>query len=291
MADSRLFPSRRWLCRGRWVDLTRTLVMGIVNATPDSFFPGSRTPDAKAALDRAKTLLAEGADILDIGGESTRPGAAAVSEDEEIARICPVVSALTRETDALISVDTRRTRVAAAALEAGAHIINDVQGVAPDEGMWRLIAESGAGYVLMHSRGTPETMDRLTDYSGDVVGAVRETLETALEALLALGCRPEQVMFDPGLGFAKTHADSLRLLGSVAQIGRRAPVLIGASRKRFIGEITGEREPEKRLAGSLGTALRAAEDGAAVVRVHDVRATRDALCVFENPLFEGRREC
>ncbi len=284
--------NRFWQCRGRLVPLSRTLLMGIVNATPDSFFSGSRAASTDEAVARALRLVAEGADILDIGGESTRPGSLPLSAGDEIARICPVVEALARQTDALISVDTRHAAVAAAALEAGARIINDVQGTGPDPDMPGVIAASGAGYVLMHMRGTPQTMAALTDYpGGDAVGAVGRALEEARLALIARGCRPEQIMIDPGLGFAKTAEDSLRLLGAVARFNEIAPVLIGASRKRFIGAFTGEDDPAGRLPGSLGAALRAAADGAAVVRVHDVKATRDALRIFTGAVFSEEKAC
>lgn len=273
--------NRFWQCRGRSVPLNRTLLMGIVNATPDSFFSASRTAALEAAVARALQLEAEGADVLDIGGESTRPGSEPPSIAAEIDRVCPVIEAVAARSDVLISVDTRHAAVAAAALEAGAHIINDVQGTIPEPAMPALIAASGAGYVLMHMRGTPQTMGMLTDYpDGDVIGAVLRDFESARLALVAAGCTAEQIVLDPGLGFAKTAADSLRLLGAVQIFDAIAPVLIGASRKRFIGAFTQEDDPAGRLPGSLGAALRAAADGAAVVRVHDVKATRDALRIF-----------
>lgn len=266
-----------WKCRGRPVACDPPLVMGIVNVTPDSFYPASRMGAPERAVAHGLRLAAEGADILDVGGESTRPGASPVSPEEEIGRVVPVIRALAAALpDTLLSVDTRHAAVAKAALEAGAHILNDVAGCDPDAGMWELVAESGAGYVLTHARGTPQTMDSLTDYA-DVVAEVRAALRVATERLAALGADPAQIVWDPGLGFAKTHADSWRLLGATARLAAGGrPVLIGASRKRFLG---GE-DAAARGPASVGAALWAAAQGACAVRVHDVAETVQALRAF-----------
>ncbi len=257
------------------------LVMGIVNATPDSFYAGSRTPGAEEAIVRGRRLVAEGAAGLDVGGESTRPGADPVAPEEEAARVVPVIRGLRAACPGtLLSVDTRRTAVARAALEAGADIVNDGSGCTPDEGMWELVAASGAGYVLMHMRGDPTTMDSLTAY-GDVVTAVAGALVSCAGRLEATGAHPEQIALDPGLGFAKTHRDSLRLLAATARFAALPyPWLVAASRKRFLGEAAGCPDAEARGPASVGAALWAISEGADMVRVHDVRETVQAVRVF-----------
>lgn len=269
-----------WMCGKKKVALDRPLVMAIVNVTPDSFYAGSRVPECGDAVTRGIEAVAAGADILDVGGESTRPGAAPVPLDEELRRVVPVTEALRAALpETLLSVDTRHTEVARAALSAGADIINDVSGCAPDAGMWETVAERGAGYVLMHARGNPETMDALTDY-GDVVEQVLAELADGLRRLTAMGADRRQILIDPGLGFAKTHADSLRLLAATPRFAALGPTLVAASRKRFLGDITGQREAAGRGAASVAAALCAAAGGAAAVRVHDVRETVDALRVW-----------
>lgn len=250
--------------------------MGILNVTPDSFFADSRVEGVRAAVARGEALLAAGAGILDVGGESTRPGAAPVSPEEEAARVVPAIRALAAAfPEAVLSVDTRHTAVARAAVAAGAHIVNDVAGCAPEPGMWELVAETGAGYVMTHARGTPETMDALTAYA-DVVGEVEAALREATARLVALGARRGQIAWDPGLGFAKTHADSWRLLGATARFAASGhAVVIGASRKRFLGG-----EAQGRGPASVGAALWAASQGAAAVRVHDVAETAEVMGAF-----------
>lgn len=269
------------MCRGRAVTFGAPLVMGIVNATPDSFYAGSRTPGVEAAVARGRRLFEEGAAVLDVGGESTRPGAAPVTPEEEAARVAPVIRGLRAACPgALLSVDTRHTAVARVALEAGADIINDVSGCAPEAGMWDLVAASGAGYVLMHMRGTPQTMDALTHYD-DVVTAVSGALVSCAGRLEACGARAAQIMLDPGLGFAKTHGDSLRLLAATARFAALPyPWLVAASRKRFLGEVADCPEAEARGPASVGAALWAVGEGADMVRVHDVRETVQAMRVF-----------
>ena len=257
------------------------LVMGIVNATPDSFYAGSRTPNVEEAIARGKQFFEEGASVLDVGGESTRPGADFVEPEEEAARVVPVLHGLRVACPGvLLSVDTRHTLVARAALEAGADIINDVSGCTPDVGMWELVAASGAGYILMHMRGNPQTMDALTHYD-DVVTAVSGALVSCAERLEARGARAAQIMLDPGLGFAKTHRDSLRLLAATARFAALPyPWLVAASRKRFLGEVANCPEVEARAPASVGAALWAVGEGADMVRVHDVRETVQAMRVF-----------
>lgn len=280
-AIMRHFSGKRWLCGGRSIVFDRPWVMGIVNVTPDSFYSGSRTPGVAEAVARGEALWRAGAACLDVGGESTRPGAEAVSVADEIARVVPVLKGLRAACPGvLLSVDTRHTAVARAAIAAGAEVVNDVAGCAPDVGMRELVAETGVGYVLMHARGTPQTMDRLVEYR-EVVGDVERELMGAVAGLMAAGVREGQLMLDPGLGFAKRHADSLRLLGATAHFaGLRYPYLVAASRKRFLGEVTGRSQAEERGAASVGAALWAIAQGADMVRVHDVAETVDALRVF-----------
>lgn len=269
-----------WFCGQRHVVLDTPWVMGIVNVTPDSFYGGSRVPECSAAVSRGLQMVADGAKILDIGGESTRPGATPVTQAEECARVIPVIEALRSACPQLIlSVDTRHTATAAAAIAAGADVINDVAACTPDAGMWELIASSGAGYILMHARGTPQTMDQLVTYE-DVVASVLNTLVDRAQTCMALGVKREQIVLDPGLGFAKTAHDSLVLLASTAQFAAWGPTLIAASRKRFLGDLTRRAVAEERQAASVGAALAAVAQGAALVRVHDVRETVDALNVF-----------
>lgn len=246
-----------------------TLVMGILNVTPDSFSDGGRYLDPAAAAAHGLAMAAEGADLLDVGGESTRPGAPEVPVEEEIARTVPVVERLAREAGAPISIDTRKPAVAAAALAAGAAIVNDVTGAA-DPTMFEVVRDAGAGLVLMHMRGTPETMRELTDYR-DVVGEVRDHLAARVEAAVSAGVPFECLAVDPGIGFAKDADQSLRLLRelpALAGIGR--PIVVGPSRKSFIGHVLGG-EAADRVEGTAAAVAWAAARGAHVVRVHDVR--------------------
>jgi dihydropteroate synthase len=270
----------RWQLRQRVIEFgRRPLVMGIVNVTPDSFSDGGNYLDAEAAVAHAERLVAEGVDILDVGGESTRPGAEPVAVEEELGRVVPVVERL-RARSVPMSVDTMKPEVARAALDAGAHIINDVSGFR-DPAMVRVAAELGAGAVVMHMRGTPRTMQNDPRYV-DVVGEVAEFFEERLRVLEESGIPPEAVCLDPGIGFGKTLDHNLELLanlGAFARFGR--PVCLGVSRKGFIGKLCG-REKHERLAGSLAVACFAAARGEAqVLRVHDVAATRDAAVLLD----------
>ncbi|MGL4550573.1 MAG: dihydropteroate synthase [Gemmataceae bacterium] len=268
----------RWTVRDRVLDLgPRALVMGIVNVTPDSFSDGGRFSDADRAVAHARQLIAEGADLLDIGGESTRPGAEPVSTDEEIRRVVPVIEALAGSVP--LSIDTMKASVARAALAAGAHVVNDVTSLR-DPDMAAAVRDAGAGLVLMHMRGTPQTMADQTDY-GDVVAEVAGFLEARLRAAMDLGIDGSRIALDPGIGFAKRSWHNWALLarlGELARLGR--PVLLGVSRKGFLGKV-GDRPPDQRLPASLACACDAVSRGTArVVRVHDVGATRYAIDVL-----------
>ena len=269
---------RVWLCRDRRIPLGRTLVMGIVNVTPDSFSDGGLWFDAGRAVARGLELAAEGADLLDVGGESTRPGAAEVDEAEELRRVLPVVRSLAGACGVPLSVDTRHAAVARAAVAEGACIVNDVMPFAGDAAMAEAVRETGAGVVAMHMRGTPQTMARDTAYA-DVVAEVETALRAALAYAEAQGIARERVVIDPGIGFAKDTAQNVALLAATARLARVAPLLVGASRKRFIGELCAEPSAAERVGGSVGAAVWCALQGASVVRVHDVKATRQALTV------------
>ena len=270
--------SRVWRCCEKRLPLAPALIMGIVNVTPDSFSDGGRCFDADRAVAHGLRLVSEGADILDIGGESTRPGAAEVGEEEELRRVLPVIRALADHGGAALSVDTRRASVARAAVAAGACIVNDIMPFAGDESMAAVVRETGAGLVLMHMRGTPQTMARLAAYD-DVVAEVEAALRAALSYAQEQSIPRESVVIDPGIGFAKATAHNVAVLASIERLARLAPVLVGASRKRFIGELCGEPSAEARVGGSVGAAVWSVLQGASVVRVHDVQATRQALTV------------
>ncbi|MDP9394146.1 MAG: dihydropteroate synthase [Actinomycetota bacterium] len=255
--------------------------MGVLNVTPDSFSDGGAYLDASAAIAQGERLLAEGADILDVGGESTRPGAGRVDADEERRRVLPVVRALAGA-GAVVSVDTMRAETAAAALDAGAAIVNDVSGGLADEAMPRLVAGSGVPYVAMHWRGHSDTMQQRSSYA-DVVTDVRRDLAARLHALAAAGVDPEQVVLDPGLGFAKQPEDNWPLLARLEDLqGLGRPLLVGASRKAFLGRVLAvpggtPRPAEDRDDATAAVSALAAAAGAWCVRVHAVRATRDAV--------------
>ncbi|WP_314455307.1 dihydropteroate synthase [uncultured Actinomyces sp.] len=274
-----------------WVPRGRTLLMGVLNVTPDSFSDGGRWVDPEAAVAHARELISQGADIIDIGGESTRPGAQRVDVDTEISRVLPVVRALVAEggdggmthgaaDGAIISVDTIHAATAEAAIDAGAHIINDVSGGLADPAMHGLIARTGVVYVCQHWRGDPETMDRLTGYPGGVVTGVEAELRERLAGLDAAGVDRSQVVVDPGLGFAKTHEQSWELLAAtarlIADLGQ--PLLVGSSRKRFLAQAAeADATPVQRDAVTAATTALAAAAGAWAVRVHEVPANRAAV--------------
>jgi len=248
----------------------RTLVMGVINVTPDSFSDGGRFLDPERAVGAGIVMSTEGADLLDVGGESTRPGAIAVSPDEELDRVVPVIKRLAAELPGLpISVDTRKATVAEAAIDAGATIVNDVSA-GRDPRMFEVVGASGVGMVLMHMRGDPDTMATMTEYV-DVVQDVKEALRAWIGAAIEAGVTEDRLAVDPGLGFAKTADQSLTLMreiGRFAELGR--PVVAGPSRKSFIGRATGT-EVDDRVEGTAGAVAWLAAHGAHVVRVHDVR--------------------
>lgn len=267
------------LAQRRW-----PLLMGIVNVTPDSFHDGSRFASPGDAAEHARRLIDEGADIIDLGGESTRPGAQPVAADEELRRVMPVLEALCGA-GVPLSVDTRQPAVMRAALAAGATMINDVSALrAP--GALEAVAGTDASVCLMHMQGEPRTMQEAPRYA-DVVGEVTAFLEARIGACLAAGISRQRIVVDPGFGFGKRFEDNLALAGALPSLARLAPVLVGLSRKSMIGAMTG-RAAADRLAGSVSAALWAARRGAAILRVHDVAATRDALAVWRQLEGEGR---
>lgn len=259
------------------------LVMGIVNVTPDSFSDGGRYLDAAAALAHGLELVQQGAAILDIGGESTRPGAAPVSEAEELRRVLPVIEGLARRVNVPLSIDTMKPAVARAALAAGACIVNDVGANRSEDVMSQIVAEAGAGYVCMHMQGVPRTMQAEPVYA-DVVREVGEFFDDRRRRLQAAGVTEEQVVFDVGIGFGKTLEHNLQLLRGLAgfrKLGR--PLLLGVSRKSFIGRLAGA-EVEKRLPGSLACACWAVAQGVQLLRTHDVAETAQAVRMTETLL-------
>ncbi len=256
------------------------LVMGIVNVTPDSFADGGRFFDAEKAVAHALELVAQGAEILDVGGESTRPGAAPVSEAEELRRVIPVIEQLTRRVKVPVSIDTVKPAVAKAALAAGASLVNDVAANRDDDAMWRVVAETGAGYIVMHMQGTPQTMQSEPHYD-DVAREVGEFFAERLTRLAACGVTTEQVALDPGIGFGKSVAHNLQLLGALRGFTRFArPLVLGVSRKSFIGKIVAA-DAAQRLPGSLACASLAVEAGVQIIRAHDVPETVQAVRVTE----------
>jgi dihydropteroate synthase len=264
------------LPRGRVLDLGRPRVMGVLNVTPDSFSDGGRHVSLDAAVARAFEMAEEGADVVDVGGESTRPGAREVPEDEERRRVLPVIEALEkRGFERPISIDTRRAVVARDALAAGASIVNDVTALR-DEAMAGVVARARAAVILMHMKGTPETMQGEAVYD-DVVASVTRTLEERVAFARSAGIQRECVLVDPGLGFAKKPEHNWALLARLDRLAAIAPVVVGASRKSFLGALLGGRPPLERASAGLGVAVAATLKGARVVRTHDVRATVDAL--------------
>ena len=272
----------RWRFGNHDLDLThRGLIMGIVNVTPDSFSDGGRFNDHGRAVEHALTLIAEGADILDIGGESTRPGAEPVDEAEELRRVLPVIRAVRSQTSALISIDTMKAAVARAALDAGADIINDVTGLRGDSAMPRLAAETKAGIVVMHMTGTPQTMQANPHYD-DVVIEVRSWFENRLRLLENEGIAPERVVLDPGFGFGKTLEHNLALMRDLPQLSvSDRPLLVGVSRKSMIAKVLHTDAMEDRFWPTIALSAYARENGARIVRVHDVKPNREALRMME----------
>jgi dihydropteroate synthase len=269
-----------WQCAGRALDLARVAIMGILNVTPDSFSDGGVYGDAATAVAAGLRLVADGADILDIGGESTRPGATPVPAEEELRRVLPVIESLRAQSDVLISIDTTKAEVARAALSAGAQIINDVSAATADAEMLEVARTSGAGLVLMHMRGTPQTMLRDAVYD-DVVAEVRLYLSQRLAAVTAAGLDPLRVVLDPGIGFAKEFEHDVTLFRRLRELTTLPrPLLMAASRKRFLGRITGADAGDRDVETAAAMAL-AVQAGARIVRVHNVGLVRRAVRVAE----------
>ena len=270
----------------RFVLGPRTWLMGVVNVTPDSFSDGGLYLDAGKAVARGLELAAEGADILDVGGESTRPGSRPTPEAEEMERIVPVIAALREKTSVLISVDTTKAAVARAALDAGADIVNDTSALRFDPAMAGTVARSGAGLVLMHMQGTPLTMQDAPRY-GDILGEISAFLAERIRVAAAAGIPEERLIVDPGVGFGKTFEDNLTLLrGQEAFHALGRPLLMGFSRKAFLGRIL-DRPPAERLEGTIAAAVLAVERGAHILRVHDVGPVARAVRTAEAILADG----
>jgi len=256
------------------------LVMGILNLTPDSFSDGGQFFETEAAVARAHALIAEGADLIDIGGESTRPSAVPVSEEEELRRVLPVIGQLSGRVRVPLSIDTQKPAVARAALQAGVSLVNDIGANRVAEEMWRVVAEAHAGYVLMHMQGTPPTMQQNPTY-GDVVAEVGNFFEERLRRVAACGISPEQVILDVGIGFGKTPGHNLQLLAALNSFTNlQRPLLLGVSRKSFLGQLTGA-EVAGRLPAALACTTLAVAAGARVIRTHDVAATVQAVRMAE----------
>ena len=282
-------PKDWHIANGRTLPIgERTLIMGILNVTPDSFSDGSQFFSIEKALVHAEQMIAEGADIIDVGGESTRPGAVVVSPEEELERVVPVIKELAKRTSVPISVDTTKAVVARAALDAGAAIVNDISALRFDFHIADAVVEAGAGLVLMHSRGTPVTMHRLPPVA-DVIEEVTSSLTTSIRMAERRGVKRESIVIDPGIGFGKSQEQNLELIAKLDQIivaFPDFPVLVGTSRKSFIGHTLADQEGspapvENRLHGTLATITAAVLKGAHIVRTHDVKATKETILVAE----------
>lgn len=274
-----------WRTGRGFLHFDKPRVMGILNITPDSFYDGGRHENTAAALHQVESMLEDGADIIDVGGESTRPGAKPVGADEELGRVVPVVREIARRwPEAVISVDTVKSTVAVAAAHEGAAIINDVSGLRLDSGIAGVVALAHLGLVLMHSRGTVAEMAgyETATYGADPVGDVVSELAASALLAVALGVDEDQIVLDPGLGFSKRTEHSVAVLAQLDRVAALGyPVLVGPSRKRFIGDLSGGLPAEERLEGTLGAIVAARARGAALFRVHDVRAARRALDVAD----------
>ena len=262
------------------LSLDQPRIMGIINVTPDSFSDGGDFMDTEFAVAHGLRQVEEGADILDVGGESTRPGAKPITEGKEIARVIPVIRELAK-TDALISIDSRHARVMEAALNAGAAIVNDVTALGGDPKSLSLVAEAGVPVVLVHMRGDPGTMQDDPRYD-DVVGDIRDYLARRIEACVKAGIDPSRIVIDPGIGFGKTVVHNMTLIANLSAFkALGCPVMLGLSRKAFIGKLGGEGQPKQRLGGSLAANLIGVDQGADILRVHDVMETKQALSVWQ----------
>ena len=272
-----------WQTSRRTLGLDRTFVMAILNITPDSFSDGGQYLSVAEALERAQTMIAEGADLIDIGGESTRPGSVRVTSHDEIERIRPAVTAIRERFDIPISVDTSKAEVAEAALQAGAEIINDISGLRFDERIAEVVARNKAGLVLMHSRGEFESMHSQTPVE-NIMEDVAADFRRSIDAADKYGIAHEQIVLDVGIGFGKTLDQNLELIAKIDKLAAEFPsyaLLVGASRKSFIGKLLGDGGASERLSGSLAAAALAAWNGARIVRVHDVKETVECLKIVD----------
>ena len=262
-----------------WGD--RTYIMGILNVTPDSFSDGGEFKALDTALQQAQEMIKQGADIIDIGGQSTRPGAKQISLEEELNRVIPVVKSLRQQSDITISVDTTRAKVAQEAIKIGADIVNDISGATFDEAMLPTVAKMNVPIILMHMRGNPETMQSLTDYE-DVLAEIKLFLQYRIDQALKLGIKKENLIVDPGIGFAKNYQQNINILRNIKQLKQLGyPVLIGTSRKSFIGQILNQKEPKERVWGTAGSCSYAITQGADILRVHDVGVIADVAKVTD----------
>ncbi len=269
-----------WQLRTKRLNFARgPLLMGIVNVTPDSFSDGGDYFDAERAIEHGLRLASEGASILDVGGESTRPYSVPVDDDEELRRVIPVIASLVRQTDIPVSVDTTKASVARAAIDVGAEILNDVTGLEGDPEMLQVAVQSQLGICAMHMQGTPQTMQDAPVYD-DVVEDIFAYLQQRRDALHAAGVSGERICLDPGIGFGKTHQHNLTLVANCSRFhDTGCPLLVGHSRKGFIGKVLGDKELDRTFA-TIGVTLALAAQGTQIIRVHDIRSNREALALF-----------
>ena len=259
----------------------RTYIMGILNVTPDSFSDGGQFSTLETALIQAKILINSGADIIDVGGQSTRPGSQQILLEEELNRVVPIIKLLRRETSIPISIDTTRASVANAAIEAGADLVNDISGGTFDSQMFTMVAKLEVPIILMHIRGTPQTMQQLTDYT-DLIREVRQWLDNQLNLAMKAGIKRSHLIIDPGIGFAKTYSQNLELLQRLSEFKSLGqPILVGVSRKRFIGHILQQNNPKQRLLGTAAACCGAIAQSADILRVHDVAQMVDVALVAD----------
>jgi len=271
-----------WQIRDQTFDLTdQQWLMGILNVTPDSFSDGGQFINTEIAIEYARQMVADGARIIDIGGESTRPGSMRIDQNTELDRVIPVIEVVSKWEDVLVSVDTYKSQVAAAAIEAGAHIVNDISGGRLDPNMLSLIAGSGSGFVMMHMQGLPETMQQNPVYD-DVINAIYVYFQEGIKNAVSAGVKIDQIILDPGIGFGKTLEHNLTIikrLNEFESLGR--PLLMGVSRKSFIDKIS-PATVQQRLPGSLVAGMKSIDTGARILRVHDVAETMQALKIYEH---------
>lgn len=271
-----------WHVRGRSFSWGRqTYLMAVLNVTPDSFSDGGLFNTLESALQQARHLSASGADFLDVGGQSTRPGSAQISLEEELDRVIPIIQAIRQELATPISVDTTRAAVARAAIAAGADVVNDISGGSFDPEMLPTVAELGVPIILMHIRGTPQTMQQFTNYE-DLIGEIHEFLEQRIESAIVAGIAPHHIAIDPGIGFAKTYSQNLEILRQLSDFrDLKCPILAGPSRKSFIGHILNQPDPQQRVWGTAAAVCGAIAAGADIIRIHDLPAMRDVVQVAD----------